>query len=84
MRARAKDYQSAGDLAKRRPIWTRRRRSRPRGRIYLARGMFFAETNRAERAIHDLTLAINLNLERTEIYTARVKRTPRCASTIKR
>ena len=67
----AKAAQSEADIED--VLWAvaRSERQASLAEIYLARGMFFVDTNQAERAIHDLTLAINLNLERTEIYTAR-------------
>ena len=40
---------------------------------YLARADYFAAIGQAERAIRDYTLALNLKLERTDIYAGRAQ-----------
>ena len=74
LRLRAKDYQAAGNLPGAQADLDKAVEAAPaNGEVYFARGQFFAANKQPERALQDFTLAINLNLERTEVYTARGK-----------
>ena len=74
-RARGRDYQAAGDRQKAQADFDKaiETAARRRGELPGARRVSLRPPDRPERAIHDYTLAINLKLERTEVYTARGK-----------
>ena len=74
-RARGSDYQACAAITRRhRPISIKRSKfNRPARKTTWRAADYFAAIGQAERAIHDYTLAINLKLERTEVYNARGK-----------